>query len=119
MDYQGNPLEVIKISQKGIEFVDSDINKPFYFITELSEKTLTQISGSDLELFQALLTLRNSLVEKDMPTYTVCSNAPLAEMTLKKPDTLEELFLIKGIGQKFIDNYGPKFIALINTWKGK
>ena len=118
LDYQGNPLEVVKVHQNGIEFLDSNINKPFFFIPEMSEKNLTMIAGSDLGLFEALLILRNSLVEIDMPIYTVCANAPLAEMTLKKPNTLEELFNIKGIGQKFIEKYGQKFIDLINNWQG-
>ena len=118
LDYQGNPLEVLKIHRNGIEFLDSDINKPFFFITELSEKTLTLLKGADLELYEALLTLRNSLVEKDLPTYTVCSNGPVAHMALEKPITLQELSNIKGIGQKFLEKYGQKFLDLIKIWQG-
>jgi len=118
LNYQGNPFEVLKIHKNGFEFLDSGINKPFMFITELSEKTLTLLKGADLELYEALLTLRNSLVEKDLPTYTVCSNAPLAHMALEKPITLQELSNIKGIGQKFMEKHGQKFLDLINTWQG-
>ena len=50
-----------------------------------------------------------------MPPYVIFHDATLAELARLKPDRLEQLAGITGIGQAKLERYGEDFLAVINA----
>ena len=53
--------------------------------------------------------------ERGVPVYKVISNAQLDVMSRRKPQSYDELLVIKGIGKWFIEHYGDAVLSLINS----
>ena len=51
--------------------------------------------------------------EKDMPSFRICSDITLREITRQKPINKDSLLAVRGIGEYFYQNYGDKFISII------
>jgi ATP-dependent DNA helicase RecQ len=73
------------------------------------------VSGPvDSALFQALRALRRRIAsEHQVPPYVVFGDATLHGMAAKKPQTLEELLTVSGVGQRKLEQYGEMFLAVI------
>ncbi|MCD2448997.1 DNA helicase RecQ [Methylicorpusculum oleiharenae] len=68
-------------------------------------------------LWEALRALRRELAEaQDVPPYMIFGDATLNEMLEKKPLTHAHFIALSGVGQRKLDLYGDKFIAVIKTW---
>ncbi|MBS3954378.1 MAG: DNA helicase RecQ [Methylomicrobium sp.] len=68
-------------------------------------------------LWEALRTLRRELAEaQDVPPYMIFGDATLNEMLEKKPLTHAHFIALSGVGQRKLDLYGDKFIAVIKSW---
>lgn len=68
----------------------------------------------EITLLDALRQLRKQLAEREqVPPYLIFSDDSLADMTRKKPLTLDQFSDIRGVGQIKLDKYGNVFIALI------
>jgi ATP-dependent DNA helicase RecQ len=68
-------------------------------------------------LWEALRTLRRELAEaQDVPPYMIFGDATLNEMLEKKPLTHAHFIALSGVGQRKLDLYGDKFIAVIKNW---
>ena len=52
-----------------------------------------------------------------VPAYVIFSDATLAEMAARKPNTAAELLGVKGVGPTKVDKYGPSFLEVINREK--
>jgi ATP-dependent DNA helicase RecQ len=50
---------------------------------------------------------------KDIPAFMIGSDSVLRELTLQKPTNSSALLSIKGIGEKFLQNYGEQFLEVI------
>ena len=48
-----------------------------------------------------------------LPPYCVCSNKTLVQLATYKPKTKEEFLAIKGVGEKWYDNYAHYFVDAI------
>jgi ATP-dependent DNA helicase RecQ len=73
-----------------------------------------QSADLDETLLDSLRQLRKQIAEKDsMPAYIIFSDAAIQDMIEKKPTTLEEFSMIRGVGQAKLDKYGKVFVALI------
>ncbi len=69
-------------------------------------------------LFDALRELRRELaIEGQVPPYVVFHDATLREMALHRPDTLEQLGRLPGVGAKKLKAYGPRFLTLLRSRK--
>ncbi|WP_300542432.1 DNA helicase RecQ [Maricaulis sp.] len=65
----------------------------------------------DAGLLATLKTLRKKLAaERQVPAYVIFSDATLIEMCRIKPQTLDELGLVKGVGPKKLADYGHVFL---------
>ena len=105
--FNGEPIKVIHITKEGIDFLNSDIDGHFGFIKP-------RILEYDEQLFNILRILRKSLADElGYPTYAVTNNEQLISMSILKPTSFEKMLEIKGIGPKFIENYGQKFLDTI------
>ncbi len=72
--------------------------------------------GVDEALFQRLRELRRTLAkERGVPPYLIFNDRTLAEMSAKKPRTIEELLAIKGVGDKKAADLGEAFLAAIGS----
>jgi len=70
--------------------------------------------GVDEALFQRLRELRRALAkERGVPPYLIFNDRTLAEMSAKKPRTIEALLAIKGVGDKKAADLGEAFLAAI------
>jgi ATP-dependent DNA helicase RecQ len=69
---------------------------------------------ADEELFEVLRTLRRSMAEeRGIPPYLIFSDASLREMARERPTTEEAFLQIKGVGQRKLQELGPRFLACI------
>ncbi|HEY5388651.1 MAG TPA: DNA helicase RecQ [Thermoleophilia bacterium] len=68
----------------------------------------------DEALFERLRVLRKGLAdEQRVPAYVIFSDATLAEMAARKPQTPAEMLEIGGVGQTKLERYGEAFLAVI------
>jgi ATP-dependent DNA helicase RecQ len=70
----------------------------------------------DQQLWEALRTLRLQLAKaQGVPPYVVFHDATLAAMVERRPQTLNELAQISGVGERKLAAYGDDFIATIRA----
>ena len=111
---------VLKITQKGNEFLNKIKPFPFSVDRDFSKETISikKVEKNkpviDNELYNILMDLRKSLSkELDIPPFAVLQESSIIEMTFKYPTTLSELSLISGIGLGKANKIGNKFVELI------
>jgi ATP-dependent DNA helicase RecQ len=76
----------------------------------------TFTTDSDLQLWDALRAKRLELARKQgVPPYVVFHDATLAQMVERRPQTLDELAHISGIGERKLAAYGSDFLEVILT----
>ena len=67
-------------------------------------------------LWEALRQHRKALAEaQGVPAYVIFHDATLAEMTEQKPQNLQSLGAISGVGARKLEDYGESFLAVILT----
>jgi len=90
---------------------------------DLEEKTTarksrgspTSVSNEDRILWEALRACRNEIAQSvGIPAYQVFHDATLMEMMQHKPTDRWQLLAISGVGEKKLDNYGERFLEVIN-----
>ena len=112
-EYPNN--DVVSLTDEGNSFI---FNKESLDMGLFENKNVDLMIGVDEELYSKLRSLRNRIAEDiEMPAYIVCANAPLIEMARKMPVKPEAMLSIKGIGKKFMENYGENFLNLIRDYK--
>nr|WP_108660478.1 DNA helicase RecQ [Acuticoccus kandeliae] len=89
----------------------------------LSLKDKTPKSGQPLptdydpKLLDALKALRRTLAdERDVPAYVVFSDRTLMELASRKPETLDEMRGVHGIGERKLKDFGPTFLEAIRAY---
>ena len=71
-------------------------------------------------LFQRLREWRKEKAEQQgVPVYVIASNLHLSEMTVKQPDSLDNLKQIRGFGEKKVNEYGKEILNLIRAFNQK
>jgi ATP-dependent DNA helicase RecQ len=107
-------MPILKITDSGKKYMEGKENTQVVILDAIIDKEIPEFNESERILFSKLRTIRHNLAEeKDLPAYTICSDQVLREICLKKPDNRNELLGIKGIGEKFIINYGDLFLEEI------
>ena len=93
-----------------------EFNKP---IKEKKSKTNsidTEILDEEKELFSALKSKRMELARKKrVPAYIIFPDATLHQMLLHKPQTLDEMGKLNGIGPNKLEKYGKDFLEIIKV----
>ncbi len=114
----------IKITKQGMNFLrqKDDIELRKYSkktkvkSTQNKEKTTVKLqinNDSANELFNILKAKRLELAkEQNLPPYVIFHDKTLIEMANNKPNNLEEMSKISGIGQAKIEKYGDVFLSL-------
>ena len=82
-----------------------------------SRKRVIEIEDADQGLYEHLRELRKTLAdERDVPPYVICGNATLAALAARKPERVEDLLEVRGIGQKKAETYGKAFLEAIAAY---
>jgi ATP-dependent DNA helicase RecQ len=75
------------------------------------------LSPQSLELWEKLRTLRLELArEQNIPAYVIFHDSTLKDLARKLPCSLGEMRQIAGIGQRKLDLYGERFLAVIQEF---
>lgn len=79
------------------------------------DRKSNQFSGqSDKALWQALRARRQQFAEEQsVPAYVIFHDATLMEMVTYRPETLEQMGRLNGIGERKLEAYGEEFLGII------
>jgi ATP-dependent DNA helicase RecQ len=72
------------------------------------------VSDEDAPLLSALKARRRALAEaQGVPAYVIFADRTLIEMAERRPQTLDEMAGISGVGARKLETYGPAFLEVI------
>ncbi len=75
---------------------------------------LSSLSEDERKLFDVLKLVRKELAAKaKVPPYVICHDRTLAELSIKRPQSLDELAAINGLGAKKVARYGDVLVGAI------
>lgn len=73
-------------------------------------------TAQQTQLWEKLKNLRKEIsVEQEVPPYLIFHDSTLKEMVAFKPSTMDDLLLITGVGEKKLEQYGVRFLELLNS----
>ena len=73
------------------------------------------VSDEDAPLLSALKAKRRALAEAaKVPAYVIFPDRTLIEMAEQRPDNLDAMARINGVGAKKLERYGPAFLEVVN-----
>lgn len=73
-----------------------------------------QVADEDAALFSALKAKRRALAEaQSVPAYVIFPDRTLAEMAARRPETLDDMATVSGVGAKKLQSYGQAFLDVI------
>ncbi|SDH83322.1 DNA helicase RecQ [Alloyangia pacifica] len=74
----------------------------------------TLVSEEDAPLMSALKAKRRALAEAaSLPAYMIFPDRTLIEMAERRPETLDQMGAISGVGAKKLERYGAEFLSVI------
>jgi len=87
--------------------------------TKSRERKANRFTDQGLaKLWEALRSRRQQLAdEQGVPAYVIFHDATLAEMVEHRPETLEQLSNISGVGERKLESYGEAFIDVLNEFR--
>ncbi len=70
------------------------------------------LRDDEQDLFESLRQLRLTIArEEDVPAYVIAHDRTLKELARRRPTTPESMRAVHGIGPKFMEEYGGRFLA--------
>lgn len=98
---------MLKLTQNSMDILKGD------------KKVLLQVNADDKPLNQELFNhlrawRRERAVKENIKPYLIFSDATLIEISNRSPKKKEELFDIRGVGEKKVDKYGDEILNIIN-----
>ena len=112
---------ILTLTEKGHDVLFG--REPFFITeTESKQKKSTEreidFTQGDPTLFEKLKALRYDIArKKGLPPYIIFSDKTLHEMSVLKPVTPEDFLEVSGVGEKKLNQYGRKFIPLIQEYR--
>jgi ATP-dependent DNA helicase RecQ len=114
-------FNVIRLTKKAVPILKGDETVELSLPPKTIEKKSKRKSARDdvnrikSAMFEALRVLRRRLAEEEgKPPFMIFSDATLYEMAEHKPQTLDEMLNVSGVGQYKLDLYGVKFLEAID-----
>jgi len=84
--------------------------------SKAASKAPVDLDMASQELFERLRSLRAEIArEQDVPAYVIFHDRTLAEMAQAKPDDLDTLGTLHGVGAKKLEKYGERFLDAIES----
>ncbi len=113
----------ISISQEGLNFLKSKSTIMLKAAPSRKEKRAAKSKSAPIlndesqNLFEQLKAKRRELaLEANMPPYIIFHDKTLHEMANAKPQTLDELSEISGVGAQKLERYGTQFLEVLRTF---
>src|SRR5699024_9342022 len=99
---------------KGTETLELRMDRKKKKERQAARKDLPPIEIEDEPLWEALRDLRMRLAkEQDVPPFVIFHDTTLRAMLAHRPEKLEEMARVHGVGEKKLDVYGEAFCELI------
>tara|TARA_A200000113_G_scaffold70964_1_gene62035 strand:- start:734 stop:2548 length:1815 start_codon:yes stop_codon:yes gene_type:complete len=103
---------------KGVEdyfYRKIEFDKPIKNKKKRAEIIDSEMLNDEKELFLALKSKRIELARRRrVPAYIIFPDATLHQMLIHKPQSLEAMGKLNGVGSKKLEKYGESFISVIN-----
>jgi ATP-dependent DNA helicase RecQ len=85
-------------------------------LARTARRLTVEVKDIDGELFAQLKALRRDLaIERNVPAYVVFSDATLRDMCALKPENLETLAMVNGVGPKKLKDFGDVFLGAVRS----
>jgi len=98
--------------EQGYEY--RDIPKTKATGTRKARAAAASLDDADAEILAGLKALRRELAQaRKVPAYVIFSDATLHDMCVMKPNDLETLALVNGVGPKKLKDFGETFLAAL------
>ena len=124
IEIRADRFGVVEVSEEGLKALQEkrqiELREPLLSAKLTREKKRQQKTRTgeaqhvDSSLFGNLRALRIRLAKaKKIPAYMVFSDATLQDMALKRPQNLQDLRQISGVGDKKLEQYGEAFLEVL------
>lgn len=118
-----NQFHVLKLTPKAIpllkgeEQISLTIPNNDFQGSKKKGKERRSIHATNSPLFELLRALRRRLAdEENKPPFMIFSDATLHAMTEIRPQNLEQLLAVPGVGQHKLAHYGSQFLTVLNEY---
>lgn len=117
LDQTTDGYAILKLNSRSWEVMKRERKVEITVIKEQNLEKSTRSLAMEAEmLFEQLRQLRKKLAdEQSIPPYMVFSDSTLRLMAQQRPQTLEELSGISGVGSHKLERYGKQFTQAIST----
>ncbi len=118
LDQTTDGYAILKLNSRSWEVMKRERTVEITVIKEQNVEKSTRSLAIEVEmLFEQLRQLRKKLAdEQSIPPYMVFSDSTLKLMSQQRPQTLEELSQISGVGSYKLERYGQQFTEAIFTY---
>lgn len=100
--------------EQGYEY--RDIPKTKATGSKKARAAAASLDDADAEVLASLKALRRKLAqERKVPAYVIFADATLHDMCVMKPNDLETLALVNGVGPKKLKDFGEMFLQKLNA----
>ncbi|PHS37966.1 MAG: DNA helicase RecQ [Sulfurovum sp.] len=113
-------FKVYKLTAFGVEVIKGahsiELKKERLTVQKAeTKKKVTYFDDYDVDVYDKLRTLRTQIAsEKGIPPYIVFSDKTLKDLSVKQPQSKEDMLDVHGIGEVKFERYGKAFLALLN-----
>tara|TARA_R110002110_G_scaffold260260_1_gene475893 strand:- start:77051 stop:78841 length:1791 start_codon:yes stop_codon:yes gene_type:complete len=98
------------------EYAYRDIPKTKATGSRKARAAAATLDDADAEILASLKALRRELAqERKVPAYVIFSDATLHDMCVMKPNDLDTLALVNGVGPKKLKDFGEMFLAALKA----
>jgi len=114
-------FKVYKLTNFGVEVIKGahtiDLKKERLTVQKAAaKKKVTYFDDYDVEVFEKLRDLRTQIASaNNIPPYIVFSDKTLKDLSVKQPQSKQEMLAVHGIGEVKFERYGKTFLDLLQN----
>jgi len=114
-------FKVYKLTNFGVEVIKGvhtiDLKKERLTVQKAeAKKRVTYFDDYDVDMYDKLRELRTQIATaNNIPPYIVFSDKTLKDLSVKQPQSKEEMLDVHGIGEVKFERYGKEFLELLNA----
>ena len=112
-------FKVYRLTQFGVEVIKGahtiELKKERLTVQKaVAKPKASYLDDYDTDVYDKLRTLRTQIAsEKGIPPYIVFSDKTLKDLSVKQPESKEEMLEVHGIGEVKFERYGEAFLELL------
>lgn len=118
---EGDPYPILKLTDKARDVLAgrADVYGLAFGAEEVMaeaavDRKLDTASYRKTFLYEQLRQLRSRISQEEhVPPFVIFSDATLEDMTAKRPQTLEEMSIVHGVGAFKLQKYGSRFLEIL------